>query len=710
MLNAKRLYGENFFTYKSLNVPLNNQGLVSIEGRNIDNGGGSNGSGKSAPWDLLLHVLYGVTSKRGVKGATITPSAKGYIGEFEFERDGISYLIRQWRKHSKFGTGRDIGMEILRDGKNIAIGNNSVAIQKQCSDVVGLSKDEFLNCVILASNSVHVLQNGTPGERINFLTGPFRLDEYDYLFECVKEDLKAIEEKFQRLEIIEAKKERAVEAKKKIGSLLTLREDVSHYKSKRKALKKKRKSIQAYRDNMVENITALKDIKLDTINLDIDSVQEEIKNLEGRIRKLRVKLQKRESYLEKLEEYADIQKKLKKADSNIDVDKQEKIKAQLIKDIASLENEIKDSKNTIEEFSDVSGKKKCPTCKRAFTSKDKMHYTKIVSEARSAIKKSKKELQETSDQLRAINDKITKSRSAEKLKAQLPKDVDPKDSVEDIEAIIETLKRKIDILTKDHKEKTYMWAKSKEVQKALERLNISPSEAEDTLAESRKDKKEYEKRLDKIDKEIQDLSSKISVAQARLDDFEDLEKEIKQYDEKLAIKSKYEDRQRILHALEQAYGSRGLKLDKIRQIIDTFQVNLPLYTNMLFTERNLKFVVKGNEKKLGFDIKRKKSQFDVAGLSGGESNRFSIALLFMVMFSMPPSKIANFVVLDEVDRNADEIGRKQLVNTMLPYLQDKIGSIFVISHSKDISRAPIFNRRWLVRKENELSVLKVRKV
>lgn len=709
MLTAKRLSGENFFTFKSLDVPLDNQGLVSIEGHNKD-AGGSNGAGKTIPWDLLEHICYGTTSKKNVKGSSIVRGTGGYCGEFEFERDGIPYLIRQWRKHPQFGTGKDIGMEILQDGKNIAIGNNSVAIQKQCSNAIGMTKEEFLNCVILASNSVHVLQNGTPTERISFLTGPFRLDEYDYLYECVKEDLKEIDEKFQKLEVVEAKKERAEEAKKKIGSLRKLREDVNYYTSKRKTIRKNRKRFQVARDNEVENITSLQGMKTDSVTMDVDTVQADISTLEERIQKLHAKLKTKESYLEKLEEYWDIKKKLKGTDSHLDTDKLEKIRSQLLKDSASLENTIRDSRSTIEEFSDVSGKKKCPTCKRSFSSKDKTHYTKIVSEAKHTLKKSKISLEKTKEEIDELSTKLIKSRNYEKLKSQLPKGVDPKDSIDNIESSIEVLERKVEKLTKEHKDKTYQWAKAKEAQKIIKRLGIEVSDVEITLETSKQNKKKYDRQLDKMDKSIQDISSKISVAQTRLEDYSDLDKEIDRYNEKLIIKDKYEARKRILHALEQAYGPRGLKLDKIRKIIDTFQVNLPLYTNMLFTERNLKFVVKGNEKKLGFDIKRKLSQFDVAGLSGGESNRFSIALLFMVMFSMPPTKIANFVVLDEVDRNADEIGRKQLVGSMLPYLQDKISSIFVISHSKDISQAPIFKRKWIVSKKNEVSSLKNKRV
>lgn len=48
MLIGKRLFGENFFTFKSLDVRLDNQGLVSVEGFNLDadpKGRSSNGAG-----------------------------------------------------------------------------------------------------------------------------------------------------------------------------------------------------------------------------------------------------------------------------------------------------------------------------------------------------------------------------------------------------------------------------------------------------------------------------------------------------------------------------------------------------------------------------------------------------------------------------------------------------------------------------------------
>ena len=66
----------------------------------------------------------------------------------------------------------------------------------------------------------------------------------------------------------------------------------------------------------------------------------------------------------------------------------------------------------------------------------------------------------------------------------------------------------------------------------------------------------------------------------------------------------------------------------------------------------------------------------------------------------------NLVILDEVDRNLDSIGRTSLVKNLLPLLKNKVNTLIIISHNTDVSRSPNFNKVWTFEKKNNISKFK----
>ena len=75
----------NSFTYQQCVIPLLNQGFVFITGKN--------GSGKSTPWEVLQHTVYGTTTKglkkNGIVGKDLHKHRKPRIAE----RGGIVLLL-----------------------------------------------------------------------------------------------------------------------------------------------------------------------------------------------------------------------------------------------------------------------------------------------------------------------------------------------------------------------------------------------------------------------------------------------------------------------------------------------------------------------------------------------------------------------------------------------------------------------------------------
>jgi DNA repair exonuclease SbcCD ATPase subunit len=101
MFNCVRLYVQNFMCFKQQIIHLDNQGLVRIEGKNLDDPSAeSNMAGKSSILEALVWVLYGRTI-RGLKHDEIIHSGSktGCSVSLLFNKDKVCYMVRRYRKH-----------------------------------------------------------------------------------------------------------------------------------------------------------------------------------------------------------------------------------------------------------------------------------------------------------------------------------------------------------------------------------------------------------------------------------------------------------------------------------------------------------------------------------------------------------------------------------------------------------------------------------
>lgn len=705
MIEFQRLVGFNFATYKKLDIPLANQGVTSIEGRNLDTGG-SNGAGKSTPWTLLLeHVLYGTTSC-GLSGDSIIGNhGKGYYGIVEWKSNGKEYQVIQWRGTCKYSEeyGKKLGIKIFEDGKSIEQGKNTTEIQKQVAQVIGLSHEEFLGSVLLSGED-HVLLKGRPSDRIAFLSGPFKLYIYDLILKEVKNDLKELDDRFRKLEVVQAKKERAEEELNKLGSLRQASADLDAYKSKLKKLQRKVDTLKQNRDKVLKRLTILNDIDIEEFEkTDIGKSEKELKLLKEGVSKLESKIRNRTVYLQKVEEYEEIQAKLKKAKS-VDVAALESKIKKLTKEIATMEAEYTSQITTISKFSRVKGKATCPTCHRDFSPKDVKNIKKLVQTAEEKAEALRVGINDAKSALKNAEEKKKKGAVYEKLKAKLPESVQKGDTSEKIYSEIDALDKKLESMKTRKDKLTDTLNQVKAVATKLKQLNVTAKNLETTITTLETEKELYDDQLGTLEDKVSNIKAKIEKIEDTLEERETIAEEIKKYDKKLKLLSKLKRKESLLRVLEEAYGSRGLKLDKIRAIIARFQQILPKYTSILFTEKDIRFEVKGDDKKLGFMAIRPKSKpFDIKALSRGESRRMNLALILMTKYAMPASKSTNLVVLDEVDTNMDDIGKDALVNELIPSLKERIGTIIIISHNKEISQSPTIDNRWIAEKKNELS-------
>lgn len=180
------LRGCNVYTYKEeFELPLDNQGLVFVSGKNLDTEvPSSSGAGKSRLFSLIARALYGreTLDKEPVSAIWSADGSPGYY-ELVYWADGTFYKVREesGSKSAKLsffsssdlnGTWDPIGARNKKDG-----------LQREIAASVARPLNEFLGTVVWRQGHGHVLIQGTPSERIAWLSGLFGLTKYDMIFD-----------------------------------------------------------------------------------------------------------------------------------------------------------------------------------------------------------------------------------------------------------------------------------------------------------------------------------------------------------------------------------------------------------------------------------------------------------------------------------------------------------------------------------------------
>lgn len=157
-----------------------------------------------------------------------------------------------------------------------------------------------------------------------------------------------------------------------------------------------------------------------------------------------------------------------------------------------------------------------------------------------------------------------------------------------------------------------------------------------------------------------------------------------------------------------AYGNKGLRVLQLEKIMGTVMERFPYYASILFQEKGLEFKFKCDSGNINILAVRTESQdgkeitfeHDISSLSGGEQKRASVAFILTLADCITAQKRANLLILDEIDTNLDEAGQFLFVNDLLPELKQNYASIFLISHSKDIRQAAVYDQEWYLSKKN----------
>lgn len=252
MVNAYHFKGENVIDFQ-------NRGLVSIVGQNFDaktdpNIPGfipSNGTGKSTIIRCLLKLWFGRKASKHEAANECMLDGKhgsGFLLESVSRRNNHEYMIRDVRKHPDYPTD---GVQFFIDGKRVGRKNSEESFRATfLEQALGMTYEEFLGTCVITQNSSHVLINGSPQDRIEFISKMFGLSKYDELFDKFKTRYDNVTKELQSLIPLRAEYDTYTRQLEDLPKIADVKADVEEYEARLEKLRERRKSQRGKRDEL----------------------------------------------------------------------------------------------------------------------------------------------------------------------------------------------------------------------------------------------------------------------------------------------------------------------------------------------------------------------------------------------------------------------------------------------------------------------------
>lgn len=271
----------------------------------------------------------------------------------------------------------------------------------------------------------------------------------------------------------------------------------------------------------------------------------------------------------------------------------------------------------------------------------------------------------------------------------------------------------IDILERGIEDLVILHDKMKRYEELAMRFGVVDS-INDKMSSIQRKLRTYADTKVEEDERSNELRLRIDRLEQSVRTYDQYKKEYASLEDGLAKLAKWTRMERIYKSLKKAYDKQGLKTVRLRELVDAIKSRLPVWTGILFTEKNFSIDATGNEKKIGFEVtqtqnvvvagKTKKvvKRFDASEASGSERTRISCALMLTMSDVASSEKQCNLLVLDELERGLDAASRQIMSEEVIPLLKHKKPSLFLITHSLEVEPT-VFDSELVVSKKNQQS-------
>ena len=186
MFKFKHVHAENFLSFHELDLELDNQGLVLIEGKNeTSEAFSANGAGKSSVTSAIPWALYGKTPT-GLSHDDIVNNitGKNTMVALDVEVDGVPHRIERYRKHSKHKNT----VKLFREGKEITA-KSVKDTDNMIQDLFKVDWNTFTTALFQGQGNTVTFANATDTEKKNILEGISGIAIYKKAQEIAKQKL-----------------------------------------------------------------------------------------------------------------------------------------------------------------------------------------------------------------------------------------------------------------------------------------------------------------------------------------------------------------------------------------------------------------------------------------------------------------------------------------------------------------------------------------
>ena len=177
-----KLKARNFYSFKDLELDINDyKGIVRVSGKNRDSGG-SNGSGKSSIFEAIVFGIFGKTIKKSTEESLVnTQAGKDCKVSVEIDKNGTLILIER--------TKRPTSLNLFVNGENK---NKEAAseTQKVIEELLQTDYKSFLTSTAFGQHSDFNFLDSSPEDKRNIIKNCFNLEEFFSKRNAVK-DLKS---------------------------------------------------------------------------------------------------------------------------------------------------------------------------------------------------------------------------------------------------------------------------------------------------------------------------------------------------------------------------------------------------------------------------------------------------------------------------------------------------------------------------------------
>lgn len=173
------LTAKNFYSFKDIELNINDyKGIVRVTGKNKDSGG-SNGSGKSSIFEAIVFGIFGKTIKKSTEESLVnTQAGRDCRVSIEVEKNGDLILIER--------TKRPTSLNLTVNGVNLNK-ESALETQKVIEELLQTDYKSFLTSTAFGQHADLNFLDSSPEDKRNIIKNCFNLEEFFSKRNAIKE-------------------------------------------------------------------------------------------------------------------------------------------------------------------------------------------------------------------------------------------------------------------------------------------------------------------------------------------------------------------------------------------------------------------------------------------------------------------------------------------------------------------------------------------